>query len=758
MAEKLRPKKKLKTKHLSTITLGYLHSRKGSSKTKHQKRLKILFDTGCSATLISHKLISKLKTKETKASVWKTKAGSFKTTKTCKIKFTLPAFHEHRDITWRAYVDESTSSLSRYDMIIGRDLLQELGINFLFSQELMEWDFATTPMLDPQMFDDKFITDLENEICYFHDPDTTKADRIQRILDVKYTQADLRQIADSCKELSRIEQDKLHSLLKKFEHLFDGTVGTWKTDPVELYLKDPNSKPYHAKPYPVPHSQEQKLKDEVERFCKQGILRKVNRSEWACPMFTINKPDGTLRSLADLRELNKRIKRHPFPIPKIQDMLQKLEGFQFATSLDLNMGYYHIELTPNSSRLCTIVLPWGKYEYLRLPMGLCNSPDIFQEKMSELMAGLEFARAYLDDLLTITKGDFEDHLDHLEQVLTRLSEAGLKINASKSSFCQSELEYLGYWITRKGIRPMTKKVEAILKLKTPTKRRELQKFIGMINYYRDMWPQRSEILAPLTALTSKKVRWKWTKECQAAFDNMKTVMARDTLLAYPDFSQEFEIHTDASDYQLGACISQNGKPIAFYTRKLKDAQLRYTVTEKELLSIVETLKEFRNILLGQKILVHTDHQNLTYKTFNSDRVMRWRLYIEEYSPELRYVKGEKNVVTDALSRLAMDNMTFNEAYITEEMCSDWYCYAKEQVKNYDSHPVSYKHLDKAQQADDEILKILQKENSLYHTQLFHGGGTSRQLICFKGKIVVPKLLQKHVIDWYHTTLCHPGIN
>ena len=238
-------------------------------------------------------------------------------------------------------------------------------------------------------------------------------------------------------------------------------------------------------------------------------------------MFTISKPDGSLRSLADLRELNKRIKRHPYPIPKIQDMLQKLEGFMYATSLDLNMGYYHLLLTPNASRLCTVVLPWGKYEYLRLPMGLCNSPDIFQEKMGELMAGLEFARAYLDDLLIISRGSFDEHLEHLELALTRLAEAGLKINASKSLLCRAELEYLGYWITRNGIRPVTKKVDAILRLKTPTKRTDLRKFIGMVNYYRDIWPQRSHILAPLTALTSTATPWRWTDQHQQTFDEMK---------------------------------------------------------------------------------------------------------------------------------------------------------------------------------------------------------------------------------------------
>src|SRR5687767_4645404 len=200
--------------------------------------------------------------------------------------------------------------------------------------------------------------------------------------------------------------------------------------------------------------------------------------------------------------MNKSIKRHPFPILKIQDMLHKLECFMFAPSLDLNMGYYHLLLNPNASKLCTVVLPWGKYEYLRLPMGLCNSPDIFQEKMSELMAGLGFAKAYLDDLLIISKEDFNEHLEQLEATLTRLSEAGLKINASKYSFYETELEYLGYWITQNRIRPVTKKVEAIHKLKAPTKRRELRKFIGMIHYYRDIWPQRSHILAPLMALMS----------------------------------------------------------------------------------------------------------------------------------------------------------------------------------------------------------------------------------------------------------------
>jgi hypothetical protein len=159
-----------------------------------------------------------------------------------------------------------------------------------------------------------------------------------------------------------------------------------------------------------------------------GVMRKVNRSGWAFPAFTVPKKDTTLRSIADLRELNKRIKRKPYPIPKIQDMMLKLKGFLYATSLDLNMGYYHIRLTPESLSYCTVIFPWGKYEYLRLPMGLCNSPDIFQEKMGELFYDLEYVRAYINDLLVLTnEGDYETHLQQLEKVFQLLRESGLKV-------------------------------------------------------------------------------------------------------------------------------------------------------------------------------------------------------------------------------------------------------------------------------------------------------------------------------------------
>ena len=495
-----------------------------------------------------------------------------------KLQFTIPELQDKKLLEWEVHVAEN---MGAYDMIIGRDILTFLGIDIRFSSKEVVWDGREMPFkpLDALPETDYHIEDAMTI--------TNSTDRIKRILDAKYEAADLEKVCSGQTHLAQLERQQLLNLLNQYADLFDGTLGRWNLEPVDLELK-PDASPYHARPYPIPKCHADTLKMEVDRLVQIGVLKKVNRSEWAAPSFIIPKKDGTVRFINDFRELNKRIRRKPYPIPNIQDMLLNLEGFQYATSLDLNMGYYHIELSPTSKRLCTLVFPFGKYEMQRLPMGLCNSPDIFQEKMSELFDGLEFVRTYIDDLLCLTKGDFSDHLEKLERILHRLQQAGLKINGNKSFFARTELEYLGYWITRSGMKPLPDKVKAILALDTPRNRKELRSFIGIVNYYRDMWIRRSHVLAPLVSLTSTKAKWSWGQQQEAAFQTAKRIIAKEVMLAYPDFSLPFEIHTDASHYQLGAVISQQGRPIAFYSRKLNPAQTRYTTTERELLSIVET--------------------------------------------------------------------------------------------------------------------------------------------------------------------------
>jgi hypothetical protein len=258
-------------------------------------------------------------------------------------------------------------------------------------------------------------------------------------------------------------------------------------------------------------------------------------------------------------------------------VLQELEGFTFASALDLNMGYYTIRLDPYASRICTIIFPWGKYPHKRLLMGIAGSPDIFQSKMLELMESLEYVQAHLDDLVCIPRSSLEHHLEKLEEVLRRLCVAGLKVNTEKSTFCALELEHLGYILNRDGIKPQSNKVQAILAIQSSTNVKQLRHFLGMVQYYRDLWARQSKMLAPLTSLVgecsqtkvtrakgTKKMPWHWDDIHQRAFDHVKATITREVLLAYPaDYSKVFKIYTDASSKQLGVVITQENRPIAF---------------------------------------------------------------------------------------------------------------------------------------------------------------------------------------------------
>jgi hypothetical protein len=308
----------------------------------------------------------------------------------------------------------------QYDIILGVKTMKEYGIILDFKDKMITVGEIKLPM--------KNINYLEGSstICVLRlnhslamEPQSTQdaTKRDMRILDAKYQKADLQSIVrDNCKHLSAAQQKKLVQLLKKYESLFDGTLGDWKTKPVSFQLKEGVS-PYHGRALPVPKIHKEMIIKEVERLCQLGVLERQPASEWALPSFIIHKKDKTVRFLSDFWEVNKRLVRNPFPIPKISTVLQEIEGFTYATALDLNMGYYTIRLDPDASKISTIIFLWVKYSYKRLPMGIAGSPDIFQGKILELMESLEFVRAYLDDLLCISKLSLEDHLEKLEEVL-----------------------------------------------------------------------------------------------------------------------------------------------------------------------------------------------------------------------------------------------------------------------------------------------------------------------------------------------------
>ena len=339
----------------------------------------------------------------------------------------------------------------------------------------------------------------------------------------------------------------------------------------------------------------------------------------------------------------------------------------WVSALDQILSYYTMTMKKRVRSMLTIILPFGKYQHAKMPMGLTISTDVFQREMSKLFEGIDFVLVYIDDIFIVTKSTFEDHLLKLRKVLIKLCTKVVQLNAKKTFLCAKEVEHLVYIITREGSKPQPKKVQAIINMDIPKIVQQLRGVVGLVKFYRDLWKRRAHLLAPLTSLIDKKKGTvKWNEEAEKSFSEIKRICAENVLLHYHEFNEEFEIYTDASKYQMGGIITQKGKVIAYWSKKLSSAQTKYPTIEQELLAIAEILKDFRNILLGHKITVRTDHINLTFDItkFSCDRVLRQRLKIEEYGPTISHIDGNSNIVADTLSRNSiMEEQQDVEAYI-----------------------------------------------------------------------------------------------
>ena len=426
----------------------------------------------------------------------------------------------------------------------------------------------------------------------------------------------------------------------------------------------PDAKPHYSRPYPATRDKGKLLKDELNRMEKIGVIERTGDSVWGAGTFATPKKDGTIRVVADLRALNKAIVSRSYNLPIISDIIRKRAGYKFFSKLDISMQYWTFELDDESKDLCTIVTPFGTYRYCRAPMGLKNTPAFAQAQMEKVLRDIEDCDCYIDDIGAWTDAEtlrlaWKKHIKLLETILTRLEEHNFTVNPLKCEWAVQETDFLGYWLTPHGAKAWSCKVDNIVNMKKPETISQLRGFIGLVGFYNDLFPRRSHILAPLTSINLPKgarLGTLWTPACQTAFEKMKSIVAADCLLAYPNHNKTFYIYTDASDYQLGAVIMQHDddgvlRPVAYFSQKLNPAQRNYSTIEKELLSIVMTLKTYKTMLYGADLQIYTDHKNLTFENFNTQRVLRWRCFIEEFHPRLFYIEGKNNILADAFSRL-----------------------------------------------------------------------------------------------------------
>ncbi len=687
----------------------------------------------------------------------------------------------------------------KYDLILGNDFLIKMGLVIDLENLELSWQGRTIPM------NSKFSKERLSaciEACRFQEEvdDGVYDSFASAIDDSTYDKMNIDQVIEECcPHLTSEQQTDMRRLLAEYHTLFDGTLlRTYKGAKMDIELQ-PDAVPVFRRPYPVPHIHLETFRKELYRLVEIGVLeRAVGPQPWALPSFIIAKKDNKVRFLADLRELNKQIKHRDYNLPIIQDIIRKRTGYRYMSKVDLSMMFYSFELTDAAKKLSTISTPFGLFHFNRAPMGLRNSPAFAQSVIEAVLVDIPQVEVYIDDI-GIWSNSWEEHVEVLKTVFSRLQEAGFSVNPLKCEIAVEQSDFLGHWLTPRGVSPWQKKIQAVLDLDRPKTASDVRTFVGLLNWYRDFWPRRSHLLAPFTSLLSglsgnKRAPIQWTDELERCFNEVKKVISEQTLLVYPNHNEVFEVYCDASDFALGCAILQNGMPVAYYSKRLTGPQTRYSTIEKELLAIVSALTEYRTMLYGAKIRIYTDHRNLTFNNLSNQRVLRWRLFLEQFNAEWYYLEGKLNILADAFSHLpkfdysgaeerqeslSMEPVPFdpeaelpNEssfAQLFSDMANDDNAEALERfahhymnVPSTMQNPLRYQWLAECQTASPALQAKLQQAPDKYHRRAF--GRDEVELICYTPtpnvessiKIALPDDAVNATVEFFHLMLNHPG--
>lgn len=468
--------------------------------------------------------------------------------------------------------------------------------------------------------------------------------------------------------LNAEERANLEALCAQYADVFfiEGESLTF-TNKVKHRIRTTDEEPVYTKSYRYPYVHRDEVRQQIGSMLEQGIIQ-PSESAWSSPIWVVPKKgdaSGKIkwRIVIDYRKLNEKTIDDKYPIPNIADVLDKLGNCQYFTTLDLASGFYQVEMSSEDIPKTAFNVEHGHYEFLRMPMGLKNSPSTFQRVMDNVLKDLQntVCLVYLDDIIVFSTS-LQEHMLNLRKVFDKLRESNFKIQMNKSEFLKLETAYLGHIISRDGIKPNPDKISAIQNYPIPKTPKEIKQFLGLVGYYRKFIPDFARITKPLTHCLKKGNKVTLDSSYISSFEKCKTLLTNDPILQYPDFNKEFLLTTDASNMAIGAILSQgpigSDKPVCYASRTLNDSEINYSTIEKELLAIVWATKYFRPYLFGRKFKILTDHKPLQWIMSlkePSSRLTRWRLKLSEYDFTVIYKKGKANTNADALSRVEIHN-------------------------------------------------------------------------------------------------------
>ena len=459
--------------------------------------------------------------------------------------------------------------------------------------------------------------------------------------------------------LSKNQQSNLKCLIDEYSDIFTtNSMKPKRTNVLQHTIVTDDALPQYRKPYKIPHAYENEVDKQIKEMIENDIIR-PSVSPWNAPVMLVKKKDQSLRFVLDFRALNDVTKKDTYPLPLIQDLIDRMGGSVYWTKLDAASAYWSMPLEEESKEKTAFSVHRGKFEFNVTPYGLCNAGRSYQRMIDITLSGLPSDRvlAYMDDISIFT-ATFDDHMLALRSVFERLREAGITLKLGKCEFACDNIDFLGYNVSQEGIKPQKGLTDSIIDFATPSNRKELKRFLGMVSFYRNFIRNFSEISNPLNKLTSDKVSFDWDSNCENSFSTMKNCLVSAPILAFPRISEPFIVEVDASDNAVGGELSQydtNGEahPVAYFSSTLSKSQRNWSPHSKEAYALIVAVRNWNVYLAGTEFILRSDHNPLVHlrKMKNpKGKFARWISELEEYRYTVEYIPGKQNVKADALSR------------------------------------------------------------------------------------------------------------